>query len=400
VTHAGLLADIRILAIEQYGAGPFASLQLSDLGADVIKIEDTNTGDVGRSVEPFRSDNSSLFFETFNRGKRSISLDLSCPAGREVFEDLVRCSDAVLNNLRGDVPARLGVTYDQLSHINERIVCVSLSGWGSHGELAKEPSYDYILQAATGWMSLTGEPDGPPTRSGLSLVDFASGYAAALSLLAGVHAARRTGRGRDFDLSLYDTAMSLLTYAATWTATEGYEVERTPRSAHPTIVPFQLFRTADDWIVIGCAKDKFWKRLMIELELSGYINDPRFATFAARRENATELVALIEERLRRASTHAWLGLLRSAGVPAGPVRTVREALQDSWTAARDLIIEYEHPELGTVRTVRSAVDRLEAGQRKRAPLPNEHLEELLMDNLGYSPQRRADLAARGAFGNA
>lgn len=396
----GLLTDLRVLAIEQYGAGPFASLQLSDLGADVIKIEDPRTGDVGRGVEPFRSANSSLFFETFNRGKRSIDLDLSTSAGRDVFEDLVRTSDAVINNLRGDVPARLGITYDRLSQVNERIVCVSLSGWGADGDLAKEPSYDYILQAATGWMSLTGEPDSPPTRSGLSLVDFASGYVAALSLLAGVHAARRTGRGRDFDLSLYDTAVSLLTYPATWAATENYHVERTPRSAHPSIVPFQLFRTADDWIVIGCPKEKFWKRLMISLELHDLLDDPRFTTPADRRQNADALIEAIEGRLVTRSTAEWVSLLREAGVPTGPVRSVQETLDAEWTAIRSLIVEYEHPELGPVRTVRSAVDRLAPELNRRAPLRNEHIDEVLDIDLQYSRERRAELAARGAFGAA
>ncbi len=192
------LEDVRIIAVEQYGAGPpFGSVHLADLGADVLKIEEpTSGGDVGRYVPPYNKGEDSLFFETFNRNKRSLSLDLGTPGGRKVFEDLVRTSDAVYSNLRGDVPAKIKITYDDLKHLNPAIVCCSLTGFGMTGPRAKQPGYDYILQGLAGWMDLTGDPDGPPTKSGLSLVDFCGGYVAALSLMAGLHAARRDGGRR------------------------------------------------------------------------------------------------------------------------------------------------------------------------------------------------------------
>jgi crotonobetainyl-CoA:carnitine CoA-transferase CaiB-like acyl-CoA transferase len=235
------LEDVRILAVEQYGAGPLGSLHLADLGAEVIKIEDPGSGgDVGRYVPPFQEGEDSLFFETFNRNKKSLSLDIRTPAGRGVFEDLVRKSDAVYSNLRGDVPAKLKLRYEDLKRLNPAVVCVSVSGFGMTGPRAGEPGYDYILQALTGWMLLTGEPDGPPTKSGLSLVDYFGGMAAATALLAGLHAARRDGVGTDCDLSLYDVAVSLLTYPATWHLTRQWEPVRRSRSAHPSLVPFQL----------------------------------------------------------------------------------------------------------------------------------------------------------------
>ncbi|WP_239163867.1 CaiB/BaiF CoA transferase family protein, partial [Actinoplanes lobatus] len=261
------LEDIRIVAVEQYGAGPFGSVHLADLGADVIKIEEPGTGgDVGRYVPPYQHGEDSLFFETFNRGKRSLSLDLASPAGREVFEDLVRHSDAVYSNLRGDVPAKIGITYDQLKHINPSIVCCSLTGFGMTGPRAAQPGYDYILQGLAGWMELTGEPGGPPTKSGLSIVDYSGGFVAAIALLAGVHAARRDGHGMDCDLSLFDTAVGMLTYPAAWHLNAGFEPARTRYSAHPSLVPFQLFPSADGWVVVGCAKEKFWHRLVAVLE--------------------------------------------------------------------------------------------------------------------------------------
>src|SRR5947209_2202089 len=186
------LDDVRIVAIEQYGAGPFGSVHLAELGADVIKIEDAALGgDVGRAVPPYQSGDDSLFFQSFNHDKRSVALDLANPAGREVFHDLVRASDAVYSNVRGDVPAKLGLRYADLAPVNPRIVCVSLSGFGMTGPRAAQPAYDYILQGLAGWQMLTGAPDAPPTKSGLSLVDYSGGLVAALALLAGVHAARR-----------------------------------------------------------------------------------------------------------------------------------------------------------------------------------------------------------------
>ena len=260
------LKDVRVIAVEQYGAGPYGSMHLADLGAEVVKIEDPRAGgDVGRAVPPFRNGDSSLFFETFNRNKRSIDLDLSSADGRAVFEDLVRVSDAVYSNLRGDVPAKLGITYGDLERVNRRIVCCSLLGFGMTGPRRAQAGYDYILQGLAGWMSLAGEPGGPPTKTGPSLVDYSGGLVAAFSLVVGVHAARRDGVGMDCDVSLHDTAIGMLGYPATWWLNEKYEVPRTRNSAHPSLVPFQNLPTADGWIVVACPKEKFWQLSLIHI---------------------------------------------------------------------------------------------------------------------------------------
>ncbi|BAL90931.1 putative CoA-transferase family III protein [Actinoplanes missouriensis 431] len=392
------LEDIRIIAVEQYGAGPFGSVHLADLGADVIKIEEPGTGgDVGRYVPPYAEGEDSLFFETFNRNKRSLSLDLATPAGREVFEDLVAHADAVYSNLRGDVPAKIGITYDQLQHLNPSIVCCSLTGFGMTGPRAGQPGYDYILQGLAGWMDLTGEPGGPPAKSGLSIVDYSGGFVAAIALLAGVHAARRDGRGMDCDLSLFDTAIGMLTYPATWHLNAGFAPERTRYSAHPSLVPFQLFPTADGWVVVGCAKEKFWQRLVTVLNVE-ILSEPRFATFAARREHAAELLPLLEGVFATRVTADWLAVLEPAGIPCGPVNDVPAALRDPHTLARDLIVETEHPRYGTVRQVASPVrvgDQPPA--HRRAPRRGEDLG-YVSELLGYSPQHLAALRAAGAFG--
>lgn len=393
------LEDVRIIALEQYGAGPFGSVHLADLGADVIKVEDPGVGgDVGRYVPPYREGEDSLFFETFNRNKRSISLDLGTPAGREVFEDLVRGADAVYSNLRGDVPAKMRITYNDLKHLNPAIVCCSLTGFGMTGPRASEPGYDYILQGLAGWMSLTGDPAGPPTKTGLSLVDFSGGFVAAISLLSGLHAARRDGVGGDCDVSLYDTAMSLLTYPATWQLNAGYEPSRTRNSAHPSLVPFQAFEAGDGWLVVGCAKEKFWTRLVDVIGMPELGSDPRFVDFTARNEHRDELLPILEKRLAEDTVEHWLSALRTAGVPSGPINDVAQALAEPHTEARGLVAETEHPHFGTVRQVVSPVRfGAEPVTYARAPRRGEHLPEVLVD-LGYDDERVASLAESGAFG--
>ncbi|WP_104106794.1 CoA transferase [Nocardioides sp. 616] len=395
------LEDIRIISLEQYGAGPFGSVHLADLGADVIKIEDPRAGgDVGRYVPPYSEDEDSLFFETFNRNKRSISLDLTTDAGRAVFEDLVRNADAVYSNLRGDVPEKIGITYDQLKHLNPAIVCCSLTGFGMTGPRQKEPGYDYVLQGLAGWMELTGEPDGPPTKSGLSLVDFSGGYVAALSLMSGLHAAKRDGIGMDCDVSLYDTAMSMLTYPATWHLNAGFTPVRTRHSAHPSLVPFQAFEASDGWLVVGCAKEKFWVRL------AAVVGHPEwaqagspYATFALRQQNQVELIAQLEAIFATSTVDAWLAKLYPAGVPCGPINDVEAALKDPHALARNLIVETEHPRYGTVKQVASPVRvGSELPEYVRAPQRNEHFTEVLTDVAGYDEARIAELRTAGAFG--
>jgi crotonobetainyl-CoA:carnitine CoA-transferase CaiB-like acyl-CoA transferase len=398
------LADVRIVAVEQFGAGPWATLQLADLGAEVIKIEDPGSrGDVGRYVPPFQEGEHSLFFETFNRNKKSVSLDLRHTDARPVFEDLVRAVDAVYSNLRGDQPGRLGLTYEQLRHVNPRIVCCSLSGFGMTGPRASEGGYDYMMQGLAGWQLLTGEPDGPPTKSGISLVDLSGGYASAIALLAGLWRARRDGVGCDCDVSLFETALHELMYIGPWAATHGYVPPRRRNSAHASIVPFQNFRAADGWLVVAAAKQKFWERLCGVLGESELVDDTRFATMAARDEHRDELLQILEELFARRTVKEWLDLLVPAGVPAAKVNTVLEALAEPQTEARGDIVEHEHPVLGTVRSIRSAL-RLEADGEPlerpsaRGPFRGEHTEEVLAELCGYSPERIRELAEAGVFG--
>ena len=260
------LEGVRIIAISQFGAGPYGMMLLADLGAEVIKIEDPATGgDVSRSVAPGEIGGDSLYFQSLNRNNRCITLDLRSEAGKGVLRDLVRVSDGLFSNLRGDLPATLGLMYDDLSTFNPAIVCCSLTGFGQTGPRHAEPGYDYLIQAYSGMMSLTGEPDSPPARAGVSVVDFSGGIAAALGLVSGILQARATGKGCDVDVSLLDTAVSMLNYLAAWTLNSEYTPERLPNSSHPTLYPSQVLKTADGYLAIMCAKEKFWQALVSEL---------------------------------------------------------------------------------------------------------------------------------------
>ena len=388
------LADVRILAVEQFGAGPWGTLQLADLGAEVIKVEDPGSGgDVGRYVPPFQEGEHSLFFETFNRNKKSLSLDLRHPDARAVFEDLVRVSDVVYSNLRGDQPLRLRLTYEDLKGVNPRIVCCSLSGFGMTGPRASEGGYDYMMQGLAGWMSLTGDPDGPPTKSGLSLVDLSGGYASAIAVLAGLWRARRDGVGCDCDVSLFETALHELMYVGTWSASRGYTTPRRRNSAHPSIMPFQNFPTADGWIVVACPKEKFWVALCDAIGRPELAADSQFADFAARDRNRDELEPILEAVFRRRTSKEWLAVLREAGVPSSAVNDVAGALEEA------RLVEYEHPALGTVRQVASPL-RLSGDEQpvQAAPARGEHTELLLVELCGYSPERVRVLEEAGVFG--
>lgn len=394
------LEDIRIVSVEQYGAGPFGTLHLADLGADVIKIEDPTTGgDIGRYVPPFATGQSSLFFETYNRNKRSLSLDLRIPEGRQVFEDLVRISDAVFSNLRGDVPAELRLRYADLAHVNPMIVCCSLSGYGMTGPRAADPAYDYIVQGITGWMDLTGEPDGPPTKSGLSLVDFSGGLTATAALIAGVHAARRDGIGMDCDLSLLDTAISMLGYVATWQQTGGLSPSRTRHSAHPSLVPFQNFLAADGWIVVGCAKEKFWRRLTLTIERPELADDPRYSSFATRSKHADELIPLLENIFALRTVDDWMAKLREAGIPCAPVNSVADALADPQVAARGAMTQTSHPDWGEVRAPTSPLRvGVSHQQHRSAPALGGDTDVILRELLGYDDADVTGLRGSGALG--
>jgi crotonobetainyl-CoA:carnitine CoA-transferase CaiB-like acyl-CoA transferase len=380
------LSGVRIVSVEQYGAGPFGTQHLADLGAEVIKIENFREGgDIGRAIGPqFFAPDDSHFYEAFNRNKRSLGLDLKNPKGQEIFRKLVERSDAVFDNLRGDLPTKLGITYTQLANVNPKIVCVHLSAYGRSGSRASWPGYDYLMQAEAGYLSLTGEPDGPPARFGLSIIDLMTGTTAAMALLAGLVDARATGRGRDLDVSLFDVALHNLAYVATWYLNGGVVTNREPRSSHPSLTPSQLCRTKDGWLFIMCNKEKFWAVLAEALGKPEWATDSEYASFAARLKNREQVTRELDAILSTATTAEWVARL-GGKVPVAPVYDVEQALENPFVAEQQRVVDFEHREHGKIRGVASPV-RLDNGAAlptRAAPRLGEDTD-VLLEEMGYA----------------
>ena len=387
------LAGVRIIAVEVYGAGPFGTTHLADLGAEVIKIEPREGGDVSRSVGPFfLGEDDSVFFQSLNRNKKSLTLDLKHPKGREVLEKLAATADGLLSNLRGDQPEKLRLRHADLAHANPKLVCAHLSAYGRDGSRKSWPGYDYLMQGEAGFLGLSGEPDGPPARMGLSIVDYSTGTTCALGLLAGILEARRTGQGRDLDVSLYDVAMHLLNYPAAWYLNNGLVTERVARSAHPFIAPSQLYRTQDGWIFVMAQTQRFWEVLADALgrgELKA-----KYPNFEARRTHRDELTKILDAEFSKRTTEEWLKQLRGT-VPCGPVYDLPQALENPYFLERGGVQVFDHPDKPGFKLVASPFRLDEPLPAKPAPKLGEHNEALLAE-LGYTDAEIARLKAQGA----
>ena len=386
------LNGLRILAVEQYGAGPFGTQFLADQGAEVIKIENPNTGgDFAREVGPyFFTDTDSEFFHAYNRNKKSLTLDLESQEGQKVFKDLVITADAIASNLRGDVPEKLGLTYDSLSKTNPSIVCAHLSAYGRTGSRADWPGFDYLMQAEAGFFSLTGEPGGPPTRFGLSVVDQMTGLGLAYGLLVGVTGARASGKGRDIDVILFDIAMSNNAYPAVWYLNEGHVQGRMARSAHPVLCPCQLYKTKNSWIYIMCNKEKFWPELCEAVNRSEWIDDIRFKKFPNRHENRELIETMLDCVLMENTTAGWLEIF-GGKVPAAPVNSLQQALDNTFMGEDGRIQSIQLDGYGEYRMLNSPI---KCGGDKT---PNNAAPKLGADTydilyeIGYNADRIRDL---------
>ncbi len=392
------LEGLRILSVEQYAAGPFGTLPLADLGAEIIRIENpADGGDIGRRVrlaDETSAEGDSLFHQTFNRNKKSITLDLKHPRGRDILHRLVGRADAVFNNLRGDLPETLGLDYQALGAVKPEIVCVHLSAYGRSNERAGWPGYDYLMQAECGWLSVTGEPGGEPQRVGLSLVDLSAGLQGAVALLAGIIGARTRGRGGDLDVSLFGAAVTSLAYVATWYLSAGVQTGRTPRSAHPSLTPSQLFRTRDGWIFIMCNKEKFWPRLCAAIGEPALADDPAYAGFAERLRHRDRLTGLLDRALGRRTTNEWMAVF-SGEVPAAPVHDIKGALDSPFARESGYILACE-TSAGTPVAAPGPAVRVAGASPLAGAAPDlaGHLESVMAE-IGIEGEELADLRKAG-----
>ena len=380
------LEGIRVLAIEQFGAGPYGSMYLADLGAEVIKIENRRFGgDAARFTGKQLADDDSAYYQAFNMNKKSVTLDLKSEASKPVLHGLVKSADVVWNNLRGNQPARLGLDYASLKSVKPDIICSHISAYGRDNDRADWPGYDYLMQAECGYLHLTGEPDSPPARFGLSIVDFMTGIVAGMGTLAALLGRERNG-GCDVDVSLFDVALHQLTYPGTWYMNHGIETGRIARSAHPSNTPVQLYTTADGWIFVMCMTEKFWQLLLETLEREDLAADPRFATMQDRTAHRDELTVALDAAFKADTTDNWIEKLQTR-VPVAPVYDMPHALDNPFVQQIGLIQNMPHEAVGTLRTLRNPI---KLGGQRLDGKPGHGLgadnEEIFGDELGFTSQ--------------
>ncbi len=392
---AGPLADVRVLDLTRVLAGPAASLALADLGAEIIKVEPPGSGDETRSFPPFR-DGESHYFISVNRGKKSIVVDLKTEAGAQLVKDLAAKCDVLLENYRPGVMDRLGLGYEALAEINPRLVYCSISGFGQTGPMRDKPSFDIVLQALSGALSVNGEPGGLPTKLGIPLGDLVGGINGPIGILAALHERHRTGRGRHIDISLLDGMIGMLGYLAQLAFFTG-EDPQPQGSQHPNLVPYGAFPASDGSIIIACLTNSFWVRICNALGQPELIDDPRFDMIEKRRNAREEVNAIVSAFTAEKTVQELVDLFTEYQVPNAPILGITEALAQPQAVEREMVVETEHSTLGKVPIVNRPIKF--TGQPQPVPTAppvlGEHTDAILDEMLGLDAAQIAALREAG-----
>ena len=381
------LQGLVVLDLTRILSGPFATMTLGDLGADVIKIEQPGTGDDTRQWGPPSQGDEAAYFLSVNRNKRSFAVDLKSRAGLAAVRKLALTADVLVENFRPGTAARLGLGYDDLVEANPGLIYASISGYGQTGPDAHRAGYDAIAQARSGIMSVTGEADGPPVRVGVSSADLVAGMWATIGILAALHEKQRTGLGQWVDISLLDGSVSWLTYVASGFFASGATPKRYG-SAHPTIAPYQAFEASDGFVMVAVGNDALWRKFTDALERDDLAADARFATNPSRVMHRDILIPLIEAEMLVRTVDEWVRALDAVGVPVGPIQTVNEALSDPQVIARGMIVDVQHPSAGRLKLVNCPIhlSRTPVSVRSAPPLLGQHTDDILSAlGLGDAP---------------
>ena len=395
---SGPLSDLRVVDLTRVLAGPYLAMMLGDMGAEVIKIEQPGSGDDTRRWGPPYINGESTYYLAVNRNKRSVTLDLKHPRGRELLLHLVKDADVLLENFKVGTMERLELGYEGcLRRLNPRLIYCSITGYGRDGPYAERPGYDYMGQAMGGMMSVTGEPDGEPMKYGVAISDLTTAMTGCSAVLAALHRRHREGEGQRVDLSLLETVVGWLIHLATDYFATGEPPKRVG-NAHPSIVPYQVFRARDKHFAFGALNDRQFRALTRLLGHPEWADDPRFATNSDRVKHRDLVEKLLQEVLCQRTAAEWVDAMLAVGVPAGPVNTIDEVFRDPQVLARDMLAEVPHPALGTVRMagIPYKFGDTAASVRRHPPLLGEHTDEVL-GGLGVSPEELAELRQQGAI---
>jgi len=392
------LADLLVLDLSRVLAGPYCTMMLADLGAEVIKVERPGRGDGTRQWGPPWAGGESAYYLSVNRNKKSITLNLESEEGREIVRQLSAQADVVVENWRVGTMEKWGLGYETLRVLNPRLIYCAITGYGQTGPYRDRPGYDFIIQAEGGIMSITGPVGGPPMKVGVAIVDITAGLFAALAILAALHERERSGQGQYIDIALLDSQVAWLANVGSNYLISGQRPARYG-NAHPNIVPYEPFPTADGWIAVGVGNDRQWQRLC---ELAGWDDlaaDERFTTNPQRVEHRDILVPILRERFRARTSEEWRAALLEAGIPCGPINTIDQVFSDPQVLAREMVVELPHPTAGTVRLAGSPLklSRTPVRIEQPPPLLGQHTEEVLSKRLGYTSADLARLRDEGVI---
>ena len=386
----GALSDIKVLDLTRVLAGPYATMVLADLGAEIIKIEQPEKGDDSRAYGPYKN-GESAYFMSLNRNKESITLNLKTPEGKEILKELVKKVDVLVENFRPGTMEKLGLGYEVLKEINPRLIYASSTGYGQTGPYSQRPAYDAVVQAMGGIMSITGQADGVPTRVGTSIGDIAAGLFCAIGILAALQERARSGLGQMVDVAMLDCQVAILENAISRFEFTG-EIPRPIGNRHPSIVPFETFNTLSDPIMVAAGNDRLWATLceLMELEIAC---DSRYATNPQRNEHYAELRPILAEKFMTKTAEEWQPMFDKAGIPSGPINTVDKVVKNEQVVAREMILEVEHPVAGTTRVpgIPIKLSRTPGEIRMAAPVLGADTEKLLNQYLGLTSDQVAEL---------
>jgi CoA:oxalate CoA-transferase len=391
------LGGVRVLDLTRVLAGPFCTMNLADLGAEVIKIEMPGTGDDSRSFAPLMPSGDSAYFYSVNRGKRSVTLDLRSEEGAAIFAELAAKSDVVVENFSPGTMERFKLGYARLKAANPKIILCSISGFGQTGPMTSAPAYDIVAQALGGTMSITGNPGGEPVRCGVSVGDLSAALYGVIAIMSALRVRDRDGVGNHVDIAMLDCQVAMLEDALARYSVSGRIPERLG-TRHPSITPFQQFRAADDYFVMGAGNEAIWLRFCNVIGMPQLKDDPRFLTNHDRTANHTELETILARIFATRPREHWLGLLADASVPCAPIANVEEVTRDPHLVARNMILHAEHPDFEGLIVPGSPLKSVGAAARDipltRAPRLGENTDEVLASVLGYDSQRLSELRRR------